>query len=81
MNEPNGLCYGIKIPILRDEPTTPDNPIKIYVFGWEQEGKRRGYGRHFRTLERAVLAADAHRKKTGKDGYHIIGRAIAGYAF
>lgn len=79
--EPNGLWYGIQMPITHDEPTTEDNPVKVYYFGWEQDGKKRGYGRAFKTLEAAVKAADAHRTKTGKVGHHIIGRAIAGFAF
>ena len=79
--EPNGLWYGIKMPVLKDEATTTDNPIKVYFFGWEERGKKRGYGRFFKTLESAVKAADAHRIKTGKTGHHVIGRAIAGFAF
>jgi len=79
--EPNGNFYGVKIPVIRDEATTADNPIKYYFFGWEEKGKRRGYGRFFRTLEAAVLAASAHRERTGKSGHHVIGRAVAGFAF
>lgn len=79
--KPNGLYYGVQIPITHDEPTTKDNPIKLYYFGWEDQGKKRGYGRPFKTLEAAVKAADAHRERTGKSGHHVVGRAVAGWAF
>ncbi len=70
----------VQMPI-RDELTTEENPIKMYVFGWEHNGKRRGYGRFFRTIDAAVKAAEEHRSRTGKTGHHVIGRAIAGFAF
>lgn len=80
---PNGLWYGIQMPVTHDEVTTSDNPIKVYYFGWEEGGKKRGYGRPFFDhdgygLMRVVMAADAHRTRTGKTGHHVIGRAIMG---
>lgn len=78
---PNGLWYGIQMPVIKDEPITEDNSVKVYYFGWEENGKKRGYGRPFKTLEGAVVAADAHRKRTGKTSYHVVGRAVAGFAF
>jgi hypothetical protein len=85
------MWYGIDIPVTKDEPTTEYNPIKVYLFGWEEPDTRKGrkpgdirkigYGRFFKTLKAAVEAADAHRKRTGKTGHHVIGQAVAGFAF
>lgn len=69
------------IPLVTDEPTTKDNPVKFYVFGWEENGKKRGYGRFFKSLQTARLMAQQHAERTGKTGHHVIGRAVAGFAF
>lgn len=69
------------IPLIKDEPTTKDNNIKVYYFGWEKEGKKRGYGTAHKSLESAIIAAKKDMEATGKTGYHIIGRAICGFAF
>lgn len=93
MSEPNGLWYGVQMEVRHDEPTTPDNPIKVYYFGWDHEegkpqrtyrGKPRAFGFAvpYKTLEAAVLAADAHRKKfPNKIGHHVTGRAVSGFVF